>query len=62
MDRKTDTIVLIHGLWLTPRSWKSIEGPIPWISVCEKQPDGIGSEVEQRNIHLHKLAGAIVQE
>jgi pimeloyl-ACP methyl ester carboxylesterase len=23
MDRKTNTIVLIHGLWLTPRSWES---------------------------------------
>src|SRR5512147_3260850 len=23
MDRQTNTIVLIHGLWLTPRSWES---------------------------------------
>ncbi len=23
MERKTNTIVLIHGLWLTPRSWES---------------------------------------
>jgi pimeloyl-ACP methyl ester carboxylesterase len=23
MDRKTNTVVLIHGLWLTPRSWES---------------------------------------
>ena len=44
---KPDTIVMIHGLWMTPRSWEALEGALrgAWLHGARSRR-GPGSKVE----------------